>query len=521
MTGILSYSSKHKQTALSRRDFLKVAGSLTLGMGSPGFFHFLDTPQKQNVIIIVFDALSAHNVSLFGYPRETMPNLSKLAERAVVYHNHYAGGNFTTPGTASLLTGALPWTHRAINNNGTVVSPFKEKNIFTAFPDYHRITYSHNPWVYTLLEQFVNDTDVLVPLERFLLLGNDYILKFLNDEDIANISWMRVLERGKEGYSYSLFLSHLYEQQKKYRESRLHDLVLLYPRGIPSIDYSNYFLLEDVINWLCDQIEEMPQPFLGYFHFWPPHEPYKTHRDFYGRFAGDGWIPVEKPHNPFSYGLAQSDALRLPKLRMEYDETILYADREFGRLFSALEKSNMLENTWIILTSDHGESFERGIEGHSTAVLYQPLIHIPLIIFEPGRRTRQDIDTPTSAIDLLPTLLHVTGHKSADWGEGVVIPPYASGEQAMKRSIYSLEARMNGKFTPLTIGTAAIIKEHYKLMYSFGYAQLEPERERMELYDIHNDPEELNNLYISKRETAAALLDELKTSLAKANALSK
>ena len=66
----------------------------------------------QNIIIIVFDAFSAYHISLYGYQRETAPNISRLAERAIVYHNHYAGGNYTTPGTASLLTGAQPWPSR-------------------------------------------------------------------------------------------------------------------------------------------------------------------------------------------------------------------------------------------------------------------------------------------------------------------------------------------------------------------------------------------------------------------------
>lgn len=505
------------QTDITRRDFLKLAGLLPFSMALPNMLQSTETA-KQNVIIFVFDALSAHNISLYGYPRETMPNLFRLAKRAVVYHNHYAGGNFTTPGAASLLTGVLPWTHRAINNNGAVISTFAKKSIFTAFQDYYRITYSHNPWVYTLLEQFVGDLDDLIPLDRFLLLSNVFLSSFSHDEDIANVSWFRILEKKDEGYTYSLFLSHLYEQYKRYRERHLSDLFPLYPRGLPSIDYSRYFLLEDVSNWMGSHINKLPQPFFGYFHFWPPHEPYRTHRDFYGRFETDGWTPITKPHNPFSYGLAQKDALRLPKMRMEYDESILYADREFGKLFNALENSGLLERTWIVLTSDHGELFERGIEGHSTAVLYQPLIHIPLIIFEPGRNTRQDVYTPTSAIDLLPTLLHVTRHQPANWGDGIIMPPFAPVERIVKRSIYALEARFNAQLAPLTVATAAVVQEGYKLVYSFGYDQLAPETEQIELFDIENDPEEINNLSYSKRETAADLLNELKTRLMETNA---
>ena len=61
-----------------------------------------------NVLIVVFDAWSALNCSLYGYPRDTTPNIKRLAEKGTVYHNHYAAGTWTIPGTSSLLTGALP-----------------------------------------------------------------------------------------------------------------------------------------------------------------------------------------------------------------------------------------------------------------------------------------------------------------------------------------------------------------------------------------------------------------------------
>ena len=75
---------------------------------------FLPRRQAQkNVIVLVFDAWSAHDVPLYGYQRDTVPNVVRFAENATVYHNHYTAGTFTVPGTASLLTGLLPWSHRA------------------------------------------------------------------------------------------------------------------------------------------------------------------------------------------------------------------------------------------------------------------------------------------------------------------------------------------------------------------------------------------------------------------------
>jgi glucan phosphoethanolaminetransferase (alkaline phosphatase superfamily) len=93
-------------SAIPRRDFLKLAGLLPLSLAAPRWAHGLVGANAQpNVIFLLFDALSACDLSLYGYARNTMPNLARWAERAIVYHNHYAAGNFTSSGTASLLTG--------------------------------------------------------------------------------------------------------------------------------------------------------------------------------------------------------------------------------------------------------------------------------------------------------------------------------------------------------------------------------------------------------------------------------
>ena len=413
-------------SSINRRDFLKLAGLLTGNIALPTFLRALPPIRpaqagKKNIVIVVFDALSAYHLSLHGYARETAPNITRLAERAIVYHNHFAAGNFTTPGTASLLTGVYPWTHRAFKINYPVFESLADKNIFNAFNDYYRIAYSHNPLVKTLFDQFQSDLDDYIPVEQ-LLLTNDGLIQrlFRNDDDVSSLSWARAIKREENGgYSYSLFLSNFYKKQK---DAYIADLQRSFPLGLPYIKSDNYFVLEQAINFLGAQLNQIPQPFLAYFHFIPPHEPYRTSQDFYGRFKNDGFQPPDKPKDIF--GGRRRMPPFLSGMRTEYDEYILYLDREFGRFFKHLEDSGLLENTYIIMTSDHGELFERAIWGHTTPVLYQPVVHVPLMVFEPGWESRTDIYTPTSAVDLLPTLLHIAGEKPAEWSEGLVLPPF-------------------------------------------------------------------------------------------------
>lgn len=515
---------------ITRRDFLKIAGLLPISVTAPRFMSSLDALGQaqnnlQNVIIIVFDTWSSYHVSLYGYQRETMPNLARLADRAVVYHNHYAGGNYTTPGTASLLTGTLPWTHRALQPGGRIPESIVHENIFAAYENYYRLTYSHNLWANFLLRQFKSDLDQYIPKKKYYLTGDrsnsnqGFFLNsdtfiptlFENDEDIALVSWIRAIEKKEAGYAYSLFLSPLYEQYRNnYYANEFSDIAALFPRGIPMDDYDK-FLLEHAIDAIGGVLSVTPQPFMGYFHFWPPHAPYNTHQDFAGHFFEDGLEPPSKPLDLFGETHAGTGN------RTKYDEYILYADREFGRFYDQLKTSGLLENTWIVLTSDHGELFERGIEGHRTPVLYEPVVRVPLMIFEPGRETRTDIYANTSAVDILPTLLHVTGQQPADWTEGLVLPPFTSDTQVQDRSVYVVQADKNEQMAPVSIATLSIRKGDYKLMYFFGYKELGAGDERIELYNIKDDPEELNELFDVEKVIGMALLNELKTKLEEVN----
>lgn len=500
---------------LNRRDFIKLAGMLPVGAITSRFLQTLTPPQaaekRQNVLIIVFDAFSAYNISLYGYGRNTTPNIDRLAKRGIVYHNHFAGGNFTSPGTASLLTGVLPWTHRAFNRNGTVIDPYIQRNLFKVFESHYSITYTHNPWANTFLKQFSNDIDELIKKQKFLLSPYDNAIQglFQNDDDISSVSWTRSMKIKEEGHAYSLLLSNLYEELQ---EKTIKDLEPGFPRGIPN-NQSDIFLLETAIDALGKRVAEIKQPFIGYFHFFPPHNPYCTSREFFNAFKNDGFTPPNIPADVFS----KSTNKDLPKARTEYDEFILYADREFGRLFDQLEKSGMLNNTWVVLTSDHGEINERGYSGHMTEVLFQPLVRIPLIIFEPGRTAGMDIYEYTSAVDVLPTLAHVAGGNAPDWTEGVVIPPFAPTKEIPNRNIYTMRSSDNEKFDPLTIASISLIREGYKLHYYFGYPET-PGDGLVRLYDIKSDPHELTDLTKVKPETAAEMLNELKARLKEVDA---
>ncbi|MGD8456070.1 MAG: sulfatase-like hydrolase/transferase [Anaerolineales bacterium] len=471
-----------------------------------------------NVLIIVFDALSASNVPLFGYRRNTTPKLLEIAKQAIVYHRHYAGGNYTTPGTASLLTGTYPWTHRAIKLGDGVVKNRAIHNIFNVFPNHQRFAYTHNYNVDHLLYQFQNDIEEKENLwELFLASGRVISQLFSKDIDAVSIVEGAVFDTSNPS-TYSLLLSRFVKEIIDKRSLKVtKDYEDLFPRGLPSFKEKTweFFILENAIDWLTNQIEGCKHPFLGYIHLLPPHDPYRTRKEFIDIF-NDGWKPDEKP-GFFAPDKFYSNG-RANEARRWYDEYILYVDSEFHRLFNYLQKSGELENTILIFTSDHGEMFERGIIGHDTLSMHQPVIHIPLVILHPDQKEGIDVISPTSTVDLLPTLLYLNGQPIPEWCQGEVLPPFKAKVPKTERSIYALEAKKNPKSTsPLTRASGMIVHGRYKLTKYYGYDELPSGEPLIELFDYENDPEELENLYPEKRTTANDLLNELEKQIEEAD----
>jgi choline-sulfatase len=198
--------------------------------------------------------------------------------------------------------------------------------------------------------------------------------------------------------------------------------------------------------------------------------------------------------------------------RRAYDEFILNVDSEFNRLYEALERSGVLQDSWLLVTSDHGEMFERGILGHMSHALYEPVLRVPLMIFEPGRQEGAAIRTPTSAIDLLPTLAYVTGHPVPAWCEGAVLPPFGTAADDPNRSVYAVEGMRNHPLAPLTRASAALVRGRHKLHYYFGHQDLGVD-ELVRMFDLEEDPEELVDLYPVQKKSGDHLLAQLKEQL--------
>jgi arylsulfatase A-like enzyme len=186
-------------------------------------------------------------------------------------------------------------------------------------------------------------------------------------------------------------------------------------------------------------------------------------------------------------------------------------------LFQSLESSGVLDDTILVLTSDHGEQFERGVKGHLQRTLHQPIMKIPLFIFDPDQNERVDIYENTSSIDLLPTMLELSKKPIPDWIEGQVLPFYNSSYRNVP--IFANVARGTIGKEPIKQGTFSVIKDGIKLIYYFGYEDLPDGMPQYELYKLEEDPEELVNLYESESKIAQSLLELIQQKIADADGI--
>jgi arylsulfatase A-like enzyme len=121
---------------------------------------------------------------------------------------------------------------------------------------------------------------------------------------------------------------------------------------------------------------------------------------------------------------------------------------------------------------------------------------------------------PTSCVDLLPTFLHMTGQPTPSWCEGRVLPTFIHDESDLERSIFALEAKSNPKYAAIDKATVAVIRDNYKLIHYTGYGHI---ADSYELYDLANDPEELEDIFAHETSVAAALQGELMHKLDEVN----
>ena len=198
------------------------------------------------------------------------------------------------------------------------------------------------------------------------------------------------------------------------------------------------------------------QPFLLWTYYGDPHSDYRRHED----------AP--------KYGPSRAD---------NYDSEIFYTDMQIGRLLEGLEERGLMENTIVVVSSDHGEGLrEEEDHGHlfHGATLYDEVMRIPLIIASP-RWPHRVVDTPVSLIDLAPTFIELAGLEPKEDARGISLKPWLEGEDREHPPLFFEKQKETA------LPQKGMLLWPYKVILVMPY-------NRIKIFNLEEDPKEQNDL---------------------------
>ena len=209
------------------------------------------------------------------------------------------------------------------------------------------------------------------------------------------------------------------------------------------------------------------------------------------------------PHAPYDPPPAFAPAVREPKVL--YRGELQYVDAVIGEIFEELSRRNLLSQTMIVITGDHGEMFgEHGESGHGFFI-YQESLHVPLLFLLPDHKAGKS-DSVVELVDLMPTMLDLLGIAVPETVQGKSVAAIFSGSKVSDEIAYSesLTAMQHFGAEPLR----SIQDHRYKYIDS-----LKPE-----LYDLSKDGGEMNNISLQEKQIASRMNSSLQAITSKYNA---
>ncbi len=272
--------------------------------------------------------------------------------------------------------------------------------------------------------------------------------------------------------------------QKGYVLGASHDSVL------PTDAFEDVYIGQRAARW----IEWVPDdfPWHLFVSFVGPHDPFDPPTEYADRYRDTAVPPpieAASSSKPAWIQAKQQRWLATPgqveQARRQYCALIELIDDQVGQLIAALEHRGMLENTFVIFASDHGEM----LGDHSLfqkSVAYEPAIHVPLIVAGPGIEEGQVSDTFIQLIDVNPTICELAG-----------LPSQPGIDASSFTSVLEQPSAEHREYIDSALGNFRCVRTNeYKFIDNYN--------DRPELYDLQDDPYELENIASENSELIAA-----------------
>ena len=387
-------------------------------------------PPRPSVVLITLDTTRADRLQCYGHPAPTSPNLDRFAADGTLYTHAYSTSSWTLPAHASLFTGKFTSSHGArYDPNGPLI-----------------------------LSAGIEGRESLDNYRANGLATHETTLAdILSDAGYATGAvvagpWMKQVFGLSQGFAH-------YDDD-----------------DIPTVSGR---LAADVTDRALAWLEpRRDRPFFLFLNYYDPHGPYEPPPEFLEPIIRA--MPTDRPPDPAE------------KIGALYDGEIRFMDHHLGRLLEQLRQWDLYDQSWIIITSDHGELLgEHGRLSHGKTLTQQE-IRIPLLVKEPGADGGRTTDTPAQLTDVLPVLLR--GLRLAS-PEGIQGAPPEQRMHPIVAEVYPLEHRSKwGSWRVLLQG------DHKFSWNSKGEHQL---------VDLKADPLEQVNLMQQQPDLAKTMMTAL------------
>jgi len=479
----------------SRRSFLKlsagVLGALAVGEAPLDALATERTSPKEkpNLVIFLGEGLRYDELSCAGHPIVKTPHMDRMAREGMLFRNAFVTNALCLPSRASLLTGLYSHSVNATGNEPAEATANLKESGNGPIP--HDI-----PLVSDLLREagyevaFFGKAHIKHGLQdRYW----DYYLGFNGRTDYYN----PLLTEGIAGK---------FSKPKRY-EGYLDDVVT-----------------DGALAWLEQKREK---PFCIFINPFAPHAPFyraRRHLDLYNGIT----IPKPAtfdddlkgyPGKPRAFAeannkigttiLADDNPRTLEEVAKDHYAGVVDNDENLGRVVDLIERSGKLDDTAVIVTSDHG-FFLGEWRMYDKRFMHEPSIRVPLIVRYPRLvKAGTTCEQMALNVDMAPTLLELAGAPIPSRQHGRSLVPILKSESPKdwrKDWLYEYFEYPQWEHVRPHRGVRT---ERYKLIHYFKLATFPDEPEEFELYDLSKDPGELNNLY--GKPGYAALTQQLLT----------
>lgn len=438
--------------------------------------------KPKNVIFILSDD---HRYDAMGFlntvPGLKTPNMDKMAKEGIHLPNAFVSTALCSPSRASILTGQYAHTHTIVDNSAPMPDGLRffpqylqEKGYQTAFLGKWHMGHADdqpqpgfNYWLSFKGQGVYFNPIFNINGEKVVYTDSSYITDLLTD---YALQW---LDKEKEK-PFFLYLSHK-GVHANFMPAPRHDGVyenmkIPYPRSMYLTKTDSSKIWGEMPVLPLDykyNLEDMP--------LWVKRQRYSWHGVDY---AYHGY----QDFNVFY---------------RKYMETLLSVDESIGRVLDWLKENNLEENTMVIYMGDNGFSLgERGLIDKRHA--YEESMRVPLLIYNPALKGNNHVvKEVVQNVDIAPTILDYAGLKKPEQMQGNSFLPILEGKQTGWKNKVFYEYFWEYHF-PQTPTVFAVRTDRYKYIFNHGVWDAN------ELYDLQNDPDEVNNLIRSKEHKGIA-----------------